>query len=61
MGKQKVTPIAGWDEAASCLEAWYVFSTVFLRNESKHPANFDMFLLINETSIVSPRLRVQAR
>ena len=25
MGKQKVSPIAGWDEVASQLEAWAVF------------------------------------
>ena len=30
MGKQKVDPIAGWDEAVSQMEAWAMFCTVFL-------------------------------
>ena len=33
MGNQKVAPIAGWDEAASQLEDWAVFCTVFLGDD----------------------------
>ena len=43
MGKQKVAPIAGWDQAASQLEAWTVFCTVFLGDDGLHPV--DMHLL----------------
>ena len=38
MGMQKVTPIAGWDEASSQLEAWDVFCAVFLVDCGVHPA-----------------------
>ena len=34
---------------------------MFLGNEAKHPATFEMFLLIDEMSDVSLRLRGQAR
>ena len=61
MGKQKVTPIAGWNEAASQIEAWAVFCKVFLRDDGVHPTMYEMLLLLEETSGVSPRLRVQAR
>ena len=46
MGKQNVAPIAGWNEAASHLEAWSVFCTVFLGDDNGHPTSYDMFLLI---------------
>ena len=61
MGKQKVSPIRGWDEAASQLEAWSVFCTVFLVNDGVHPATYDIFLLLEEKSGVSLKLRAQAR
>ena len=61
MGKQKVTLIAGWYEAASQLDLWAVFCMVFLVDEEKHPATFEMFLLIEETSSVSMRLLTQER
>ena len=61
MGNQKVAPITGWEKSASHMKAWAVFCTVFLGNKAKHPATFEMFLLINETSGVSLRLRRQAR
>ena len=60
MGKQKVAPIAGWDEVSSQLEAWAVFCTVFLGYEGAHPAMYEMFLLLEETSGVSLRLRAHA-
>ena len=61
MGNQKVVPITGWDKGASQLEAWAVFCTVFLGDETKHPMTHKMFLLIEETSGVSLRLQAQAR
>ena len=61
MGNQKVVPIAGWDEAASQIEAWAVFCTVFLGDDRVHPDTYDMFLLLEETTGVSLRLRAQAR
>ena len=61
MGKQKVTSIAGWDKAASQLEAWAIFFTVFLGYEGVHPTTHKMFLLLEETSGVRPRLRAQFR
>ena len=60
IGKQKVAPITGWDEAVSQLEAWDVFCTVFLGDGGVHPATYEMFLLLEETSGVSPRLKAQA-
>ena len=61
IGNQKVTPITGWDEAASQLKAWAVFFTVFLGDEGVHPTTHKMFLLLEETSGVRPRLRAQFR
>ena len=60
IGKQKVSPITGWDKAASQLKTWAVFCTVFLGDDSVHPVTFKMFLLLEETSGVIPRLRAQA-
>ena len=60
MGKQKVTPIVGWDKVASQMEALAVFFMVFIGDKSKHPATYDMFLLIEETSGVSPWMQTQA-
>ena len=61
VGKQKVSPIAVWDEAESQLEAWSVFCTLFRGDDRVHPATYEMFLLLEEISRVSPRLREQAR
>ena len=61
MGKKKVAPIAGWDKAASQIEAWAVFCKVLLRDDGVHPTMYKMFLLLEETSGVSPRLRAQVR
>ena len=61
LGKQKVASIAGWDEVESQLEAWAMFCTLFLGNNGVHPATYKMFLLLEETSGVSPRLREQDR
>ena len=60
MGKQKVSPIAGWEEAYSQLEAWAVFCNLFLGGNGVHPTTYDMLLLLEETSGVSPRLHAQA-
>ena len=60
MEKQKVAPITGWDKASSQLEAWAVFCTVLLGYNGVHPATYEMFLLPEETSRVSPSLRAQA-
>ena len=60
MGNQKVSPIIGWDKSVSQLEAWTVFCTVFPGDDSVNLATYKMFLLMEETSGVSPRLRVQA-
>ena len=46
MGKQKVAPIADWDEAVSQLEDWSVFCTVLLGDDRVHPATYKMFLLL---------------
>ena len=61
MGNKKVAPIAGWDEALSQLEAWAVFCKVFLVANGVQPATYEMFLLLEETAGVRPRLRSQAR
>ena len=61
MGKQKVAPIAGWDEVESQLEARAMFCTLFLGDNRVHPATYKMFLLLEETSGVSLSLRAQAR
>ena len=60
MGKKKVYLIAGWDEVASQIEAWAVFCTLFLGDNRVHPATYEMFLLLEDTSGVRPRLRAQA-
>ena len=44
----------------SQLEAWAVFCKVFLGDDGVHPATYKMFLLLEETSGVSLRLRAQA-
>ena len=61
MGKQNVAPIVGWEKASSQLEAWEVLCTVFLGDDGAHPATYEIFLLLEETSGVSPRIRAQAR
>ena len=61
MGKQKVSPIAGWDKAEPQTEAWAVFFTLFVRDDEVHPTTYKMFLLLQETSRVRQRLRAQAR
>ena len=61
MGKHKFAPITGWYEAVSQLEAWEIFCTVFLGDYGVQPATYEMFLLLEETSRVSPRLKVKAR
>ena len=61
MGKQKVTPISGWDDAVSQLKVWYFFCTVFLRDDGVHPDTYEMLLLLKETSVIRPTLRAQAR
>ena len=60
MGKKKVAPITGWDEASSQLEAWTVFCTVLLVDDGVQPITYDMFLLLEETSEVILRLKAQA-
>ena len=60
MGKQKIDPITGWDEASSQLEAWTVFCMLFLGDDGVHPVTYKMFLLLEDTSGVSPRMRDQA-
>ena len=57
MGKKKLSPITGWDEASSQLEAWAVFCTVFLVDDGVHRITYKMFLLLEETSGVRPRLK----
>ena len=37
MVNQKVAPIVGWEKAASQLEVWPVFCTVFLEYDRAHP------------------------
>ena len=44
----------------SKLEAWAVFCKLFLGDDRVHPTTYEMFLLLEETSGVSPRLRAQA-
>ena len=60
MGKHKVAPITRWDEASSQLKSWAVFCTVFLGDDRVHPSTYEMFLLLEETSGVSPRLQAQS-
>ena len=57
MGKQKVAPIAGWDEAEPQIDAWAVFCTLFMVDDGVQPATYKVFLLLEETSGVIPRLR----
>ena len=60
VGNHKVAPLVGWGKASSHIEAWVMFCTVFLGEEGVHSATYEMFLLLEETSGVSPRLQVQA-
>ena len=46
MERQKVDPITGWEEAASLMESWELFCTVFLGDDGRHLATFDMFHLV---------------
>ena len=59
MGKQKLTPIASWDELEFQIEAWAMFFTLFLGDNGVQPATYKVLLLLEETSRVSPRLRAQ--
>ena len=61
MGKKKVAPITGCDNAASQLETLDVFCTVFLGDDNVHPATYKMFLLLEDTSGIIRRLMEQAR
>ena len=61
MVNQMVVPVAGQDMAVSQLKAWAIFCAVFLGDDIVHPTTYKMFLLLEETSGVSPRLRAQAR
>ena len=61
MGKQKVATIVCWDEAEFQLEDWALFCPLFLGDNGVHPATYNMFLLLEETSMVSSRLQAQAR
>ena len=61
LGKQMVASIASWEEVESQLEAWAMFCTLFLGDNGVHPATYKMFLLLEETSGVSPRLQEQYR
>ena len=45
----------------SQLEAWAMFCTFFLGDNGFHPATYNMFLLLEETSGVRPRLQAQDR
>ena len=60
MGKQKVSSIAGWDEAAPQIEDWAVFCMVFLGDDGFHPVTYKIFLLLEETSGAILRLQAQA-
>ena len=60
MGKQKVAPIAGWDESDYQLEAWDVFCTLFLEVNGFNTATYDMLLLLEEKFEVISRLHAQA-
>ena len=60
MEKQKVAPIAGLDESVSQPKACDVFCMLFLGDDGVHPATYEMFLLLEETSRVILRLRAQA-
>ena len=59
MGKKKVSPISVWDEAEDHLEAWAVCCTLFLGDNGVNPTTYEMFLLLEETSGVIPRLQDQ--
>ena len=53
MGKQKVSPIAGWDEVESQLEAWAMFCTLFLGDNGVHPAPYTHVKRRDRKSVVS--------
>ena len=59
--KQKVEPIAVWGKAASQLEAWSVFYTVFLVDDIGNPAAYEMFIINKEKFGFSPQMRAQPR
>ena len=61
MGEQKVAPIAEWDEAESQIEAWAVFFTLFLGDNKVNPAAYKMLIILEDTSVVRPRMQAQAR
>ena len=57
VGKKKVASISVWDEAEVHLEAWAVFCILFLGDNGVNPTTYEMFLLLEETSGVIPRLQ----
>ena len=61
MGRQKFSPISGWEKASSQMEAWVALCAVFLIDKVKHPVTFDMFFLIEDKVCVSPHLRAEVQ
>ena len=46
LGRQKFSPVDSWDEAASQLEAWAVFGTVFPSTADMRPASANIMALV---------------
>ena len=60
-GRQKFSLVSGWDKAASQMKAWAAFCRVFLGEDGRHTATFEMFYQVQEIMSVRLCLCAQAR
>ena len=55
LGKQRVEPVTSWEAAEKQIEAWGVFCHVFLGDTVVHPATYEVYTLVEETTHVGAR------
>ena len=60
MKQHRIPPIVGWEAAAKILEQWLVVVTVLLGPQERHPALFELAILLEAADEVNSRLQVQA-
>ena len=53
--KQRIEPLTIWEAAENQLEAWGVFCHVFLGDTVVHPATYEVYTLVEETTHVGAR------
>ena len=56
MKHQRIPPIVGWEAAANMLEQWLVVVTVLLGPQERHPALFELAILLEAADEVNSRL-----